>query len=56
MKFAENLVIEKNLKSIRLDTYSNNPQAINFYKKLGYKQLGTINLNPIKALLLFENY
>ena len=40
--------IEKNLKSIRLDTYSNNPQAINFYKKLGYKQLGTINLKPNK--------
>jgi len=48
MKFAENLVIDKNLKSIRLDTYSNNPQAINFYKKLGYKQLGTINLKPNK--------
>ena len=48
MRFAEDLVVEKNLKSIRLDTYSNNPQAINFYKKLGYKQLGSINLKPNK--------
>ncbi len=48
MDFAENLVLEKKLKSIRLDTYSNNPQAINFYKKLGYNQLGAINLKPNK--------
>ena len=48
MDFAENLVLEKKLKSIRLDTYSNNPKAIHFYKKLGYNQLGTINLKPNK--------
>ena len=48
MDFAENLVLEKKLKSIRLDTYSNNPKAINFYKNLGYNQLGAINLKPNK--------
>lgn len=48
MDFAENLVLEKKLKSIRLDTYSNNPKAIHFYKNLGYNQLGTINLKPNK--------
>ena len=40
--------LEKKLKSIRLDTYSNNPKAIHFYKNLGYNQLGTINLKPNK--------
>ena len=48
MLFTEDLVVKKKLKSIRLDTYSGNPQAINFYKKLGYKQLGSINLKPNK--------
>ena len=48
MLFTEELVREKKLKSIRLDTYSGNPKAINFYKKLKYKQLGHINLKPNK--------
>ena len=48
MEFAEKLVKEKKLISIRLDTYSNNPLAINFYKKIGYSYLGKIHLKPNK--------
>ena len=48
MVFAENMVIEKGLKSIRLDTYSGNPKAMEFYRRLGYRELGTINLKPDK--------
>ncbi|MEE2953760.1 MAG: GNAT family N-acetyltransferase [Bacteroidota bacterium] len=48
MLFTEKLVIKNKLNSIRLDTYSGNPYAIVFYKKLGYKELGSINLKPNK--------
>ena len=48
MLFTENLVIEKGLKSIRLDTYSGNPKAMEFYRRLGYTELGTIDLKPDK--------
>ena len=48
MLFTENLVIEKGLKSIRLDTYSGNPKAMEFYRRLGYTELGTIDLKPEK--------
>ena len=44
MIFAADLVVKKRLKSIRLDTYSGNPKAMKFYKKLGYFQLGYIYL------------
>tara|TARA_Y100000588_G_C14237018_1_gene917793 strand:- start:1599 stop:2120 length:522 start_codon:yes stop_codon:yes gene_type:complete len=48
MLFAENLVTEKNMRSIRLDTYSGNAKAMEFYKRLGYRKLGAINLKPEK--------
>ena len=48
MLFTEKLVIEKGLKSIRLDTYSGNPKAMEFYRRLGYTELGTIDLKPEK--------
>ncbi|MEE2699879.1 MAG: GNAT family N-acetyltransferase [Bacteroidota bacterium] len=48
MIFAEKLVKEKGLKSIRLDTYSGNPKAMEFYLRLGYAELGTIDLKPNK--------
>ena len=48
MLFTERLVKEKELKSIRLDTYSGNPKAIEFYRRLGYSELGTIDLKPNK--------
>ena len=44
MLFTEKLVIETGMKSIRLDTYSGNPKAMEFYRRLGYRELGTINL------------
>ena len=48
MIFTEKLIIENGLNSIRLDTYSGNPKAMNFYRKLGYGELGTIDLKPNK--------
>ena len=48
MIFAESLVREKKLNSIRLDTYSSNPIAINFYLNLGYIKKGEIFLKPNK--------
>ena len=48
MQFAEELASEKNYNSIRLDTYSSNLKAIEFYKRLGYTKLGAINLKPNK--------
>ena len=48
MLFSEKLVKEKGLKSIRLDTYSGNPKAMEFYKRLGYSELGAIDLKPNK--------
>jgi len=48
MLFTEELVHKRNLTSIRLDTYSGNPKAIEFYKRLGYSELGAIYLKPNK--------
>ena len=48
MIFAESLVKEKKLNSIRLDTYSSNTIAINFYLNLGYIKKGEIFLKPNK--------
>lgn len=50
MEFAENLALENKYISMRLDTYINNPKAIAFYKRIGYKQLGHINLKPDKDI------
>ena len=48
MIFTEELGKKKDLKSIRLDTYSGNPKAMEFYIRLGYRELGAINLKPDK--------
>jgi ribosomal protein S18 acetylase RimI-like enzyme len=48
MLFTEKLVVKKRLKSIRLDTYSGNPKAMEFYRRLGYTELGTIDLKSDK--------
>ena len=48
MLFTERLVVERGLKSIRLDTYSGNPKAMEFYRRLAYSELGTIDLKPNK--------
>ncbi len=44
MLFTEELVINNKLNSIRLDTYSGNPKAMEFYTRLGYKKMGSIQL------------
>jgi len=50
MMFAEEHASKKGCNSMRLDTYSNNPKAMNFYEKIGYKKLGHINLKPNKNI------
>ena len=40
MDFAENIAIESGCSSFRLDTYSHNTKAIEFYKKLGIRGIG----------------
>jgi len=48
MLFTEKLVIKKGMNSIRLDTYSGNQKAMQFYIRLGYTEIGTIDLKPNK--------
>ena len=48
MLFVEEVVVEEGYQSIRLDTYSGNPKAMEFYRRLGYTELGTIDLKPNK--------
>ena len=48
MLFVEEFVVEEGYQSIRLDTYSGNPKAMDFYRRLGYTELGTIDLKPDK--------
>ena len=48
MLFCEKLVAKKGLRSIRLDTYSGNLNAMNFYKRIGYIEIGAIDLKPGK--------
>lgn len=50
MDFAEKLAQENGCTSFRLDTYSHNPKAMEFYKKRGYKQLGHIHLKAGKDI------
>ncbi|WOD44950.1 GNAT family N-acetyltransferase [Hwangdonia lutea] len=42
MDFAENIAIENNYSSIRLDTFSQNKRNQKFYELRGYKKLGNI--------------
>ncbi|WP_418604579.1 GNAT family N-acetyltransferase [Hwangdonia sp.] len=42
MDFAENIAIENNYTSIRLDTFSQNKRNQKFYELRGYKKLGNI--------------
>ena len=48
MLFVEEVVVEEGYQSIRLDTYSGNPKAMEFYIRLGYAELGSIDLKPDK--------
>ena len=48
MLFVEEVVREEGYQSIRLDTYSGNPKAMEFYLRLGYSKLGHIHLKEGK--------
>ena len=48
MQTPPEVVAEEGYQSIRLDTYSGNPKAMEFYRRLGYTELGTIDLKPEK--------
>jgi ribosomal protein S18 acetylase RimI-like enzyme len=45
MDFAENLAKDRKYKSIRLDTFSQNTKNQAFYKKRGYKEVGSVFLS-----------
>lgn len=42
MDYAERFAIENNYASIRLNVYSGNLRAINFYQRRGYKKTGRV--------------
>jgi len=42
MQYAEDCAVKKNVASIRLDTFSQNPRNLNFYESRGYKKLAPI--------------
>jgi ribosomal protein S18 acetylase RimI-like enzyme len=42
MSFAESWAKEESYDSLRLDTFSKNPIALNLYRRLGYKEIGTV--------------
>jgi len=53
MLAAEGVLINMGIKSVRLDTFSENPAALRLYEKLGYKNTGRVNFR--KGLFyLFE--
>jgi ribosomal protein S18 acetylase RimI-like enzyme len=53
MIFAESLLKEKGVESIRLDAFSKNPIALRLYEKLGYIKVGEVQFR--KGLFyLFE--
>lgn len=43
MRFAEDYTESKDLSSIRLDTFSLNKGALDFYRKLNYKEIGRVH-------------
>jgi GNAT superfamily N-acetyltransferase len=43
MKMIEEYVKKNGIKSIRLDTFSENPYSLKMYNKLGYKKVGEAN-------------
>lgn len=42
MDFAENIALQKNYNSVRLDTFSKNQRNQRFYEARGYQKLGNI--------------
>jgi ribosomal protein S18 acetylase RimI-like enzyme len=64
MEFAESLAIKNNNSSIRLDTFSLNKAALEFYKKCNYSEVGKVNFPKRKdadytcfeKVLILDNY
>lgn len=55
MDFAEDLAVQDNITSIRLDTFSKNPRNQKFYNARGYQKLGDIYF-PMKSEFPFYCY
>ncbi|NNF01481.1 MAG: GNAT family N-acetyltransferase [Bacteroidia bacterium] len=45
MEHVEDVARKAGIKAIRLDTYSDNQAAMEFYMNLGYKQVGVVNFS-----------
>ena len=45
MDFAEAFAQQEAYTAIRLDVYTGNPQAVQFYKKRGYQICGEVNFS-----------
>lgn len=52
MDAAEEAISQKGFRAIRLDTYTDNPGALAFYKKRGFQEAGTIHF-PRRDLPFF---
>lgn len=52
MQFAEQQTISQDKNSIRLDCFSENPTAISFYQKLGYRISGVATFRKGRFLLM----
>ena len=44
MEYAEGLARKRGCRAVHLDAFSQNPQALNLYRRLGYRQVGTVTL------------
>lgn len=44
MEYAERLAARRGYAAIHLDAFSQNPQALNLYRRLGYRDVGTVTL------------
>ncbi|SNS99006.1 Acetyltransferase (GNAT) family protein [Anaerovirgula multivorans] len=56
MVYAEQHGKELGYKSIRLDVFTDNHRACNFYEKLGYKSVGIVNFRKGKFYCLEKSY
>ena len=50
--FAERLIKQKGLSSVRLDVFSQNPKACSFYKNLGYAYAGEVTFRKGRFILM----
>src|SRR5688572_18254042 len=44
MRHAEAMARERGYEAIHLDCFSQNPQALNLYRRRGYREVGTVTL------------